>query len=351
MDMYSTAFMAALVRRLKRPTSFLLDTFFPTIYTFDTDEVAFDVEEEFELAVPFCSPLSEGTPMRQRGFEAKSIRPPYLKPKTTLDPTKHTKRLAGEVIGGDPTMSAAERAEARLLEALEDHVEGIVRRKEAMAGELLATGKLIIESEKYPRSELDYGRDVTLSPILPNGQKWTDSGISPYDSTQKFMNDIFKASGAIPTDLVFTGDAFDLFWNDPKTKERINNDFRGGASAIEGVKGIQNGAVLQGVLGLNGTRLWHYQGRYRDPVTKQYVNNLPDHGLLAASKDAGGMQLFGAIVDDDIAESTGQAGPVRGEMVSKSWTQKDPGVRYIMTQSAFVPGLGRPDATGFMIVK
>lgn len=351
MDYYSTHYMAAVVRRLKRPTNFLLDTFFPNIITFDTEEVNFDVEEEIESIVPYCSPLSEGTPVKELGFEAKIIKPAYMKPKTTFDPTKGVKRLAGERIGGAPDVSKNDRTMARLANALVVHLETLTRTREMMVGELISTGKLIIEGEKYPRVELDYGRDAALSPVLAGVSRWGEAGVSPYDDLLAFLKSIFWKSGAAPTDVVFTGEAFDLFMADEKTKDKVNTDFRGMHSSIEGVEGIQNGAQLQGTLGINGTRLWTYMGRYRDPETGTYHDNLPENSVTAGSAAVGGMQLFGAIIDDDIAEETGQEGPIEGEVVVKSWTQKDPGVRYLMSQSSFVPGQGRPDAMGCMIVR
>lgn len=350
-DYYSTTFLAATVRRIKRPTNFLLDNFVPAIFTFDTEEVFFDVEEEFETIAPYCSPLSEGTPLKEAGFEAKSIKPAYLKPKTTFDPTKGVKRLAGELVGGDPNLSKDDRTLARVALAVERHIETQMRTREKMVGELLSTGKLIIESAKYPRAELDYGRNVLLSPVLAGANRWGQAGVSPYDSLTAFLKLVFETSGAAPTDVVMTGDAFDLFMADPKTLEKINTLYRGMGSALEGVKGIQNGAQLQGTLGINGTRIWTYMAKYVDPVSGTKYNILPDHGVLVISEEVQAMQLFGAIIDDDIMAETGIQGPITGEVVFKSWTQKDPGVRYLMSQSAFVPGLGRPDASGFMIVK
>lgn len=351
MDYYSTHYMAAVVRRLKRPQNFLLDLFFPTIHTFDTEEVNFDVEDEFESIVPYCSPLAEGTPVKEQGFEAKIITPAYMKPKTTFDPTKGVKRTAGERIGGDSDMSKEDRTMKRVAEQLVVHLETLTRTREKMAGELLSTGKLIIEGEKYPRAELDFGRDAALSPVLAGAARWGETDVSSYAGLIAFLKSIFWKSGAAPTDVVFTGEAFDLFMADPDTKEKVNTDFRGMHSSIEGVVGIQNGAQLQGTLGVNGTRLWTYMGRYYDPVSKTYHDNLPENSVLAGSDSVGGMQLFGAIIDDDLADEIGHEGPFSGEVVPKSWTTKDPGKRHLMTQSSFVPGLGRPDAVGCMIVR
>lgn len=348
-DYYSTAVLGRVIQGLKRPQRFLLDTFFPYLIEFDTEEVVFDYEESARRALPYVSPLVEGQIWRMNGFESKSFKPAYLKPKSSPDPRKSLKRRAGESIGsGD--LSPEQRLQAAIAQVLQEHIDGVSFRKEQMAGELLSTGKLIIDGKDYPRSELDFGRDAGNTINQSGVTRWGESGISPVDDITADRKAILKATGAAVTDIVFEPSAFELFTADPKFEKLINKDFMGNQSSVEQSVAIVEGGELQGKLGAGGPNLWTYSGWWVDPEDGVEKEILPEYSVVLGSRAeaALGSQLHGAIIDDDL-NAAGQ--PTRGEIIPKAWSEKDPGRMMIMSQSAPLVAPGNPNTTRYRKVR
>ena len=99
-DIYSTTGMLQVIESLRRAPNFLQTMFFPFEAMFDSEEIAFDIEEDDLRLAPFVSPLVESKAEKAKGFTTNRLKPAYVKPKNVLTPKNVTKRLAGEGVGG-----------------------------------------------------------------------------------------------------------------------------------------------------------------------------------------------------------------------------------------------------------
>ncbi len=334
LGIYDTVTLAAVVRNLKLPATFLQATFYPNTVEFDTETIAIDVDAGKRRIAPFVSPLMQGKPVESRGIATSTFTPPYVKDKRQLDPFRPVMRAIGERIGG--SLSAPEREMANIAFELEDQVQMITRRLEVMAGEELATGKATISGEGYPTSLVDFGRDASLTIDLTaagGASTWSAAHIgtpnspgtvSPAEDLETWSTSILEKSGAVCDVVVFTKSAWNGFVRDPRVRESIWFP-RAGDSLINLGGGIKTGAVYKGNWGF--FQLWLYNDWYVDPVTDISTPILTDGTVLVGSSEMQGVRAFGAIIDPGFGYGAMAFAP-------KSWVEQDPAARMLMMQSA-----------------
>ena len=136
LPIYSTEFLIGSYGIVDKPSSFLLDLFFPEEQTFETEKVAFDKVARARRLAPFVSPNVAGQPMRTTGYQSKDFQPAYLKPKHVVDTAKPFRRRAGERLFGG--MSALDRYNLAIADNLQEEDFQITRREEWMAADILS---------------------------------------------------------------------------------------------------------------------------------------------------------------------------------------------------------------------
>jgi hypothetical protein len=322
---YDTATLIEVVSNLKRPQNWLLNTFFPNVITFDTEEVDIDVDIGLRRMAPFVSPLMEGKIVESRRYQTNRFKPAYVKPKTALDVRKPLKRMIGERIGGGG-LTPAEREMANLQAEMQEHVDQIDRRLEWMASTALVNGTVTITGEGYPTVVVDFGRDSTLTVALSGASRWGQSGIVPSDNVTTWCTTVLQKSGAIVTDAVFTPASWAKWKLDDAVKNSaiIYSNLNPNGNVVDPGTQVQLGAMLMGRWGqLN---LWLYNDWYIDDAGAEQPM-IPDGTVILASRQLQGTQAFGAILDPEIGYMPMMYAP-------KSWVTKDPAQRLVMTQSA-----------------
>ncbi|SLN77587.1 major capsid protein [Oceanibacterium hippocampi] len=333
MDIYSTTVLRKVVRDLKQPQSFLLDMFFPELVESPTEDIKFDVDEGKRRVAPFVSPLREGRVVKSRGFRTDTFQPAYIKDKRVFDPNRAIRRTIGERIGGE--LTPAQRVQANLNFEMQDQLGMLTRRLELMAGDVLLDGKAVIEGEDYPAVEVDFARDSTLTEALTLAARWGEANVSPSTDLETWSTRILKKSGAVPTDAVFTPDAWALFKKDPEVKEALDLR-RGGSSSFEIGLQVGTGGIYKGDFG--NFRLWVYNDWYIDPLDDQEKPILPAYSVILGSAQVEGVRYFGAVRDEEANFEAMTFFP-------KSWVEKDPAVRILMMQSAPLLVPSRPNAS------
>lgn len=321
MDQFSTAYLMTVVSLLNRPSSFLLDLYFPQIAESETETVDFDVVTHGRRLAPLVSPVVEGQVVQESGVKSGSVKPAYLKPKTPLAAAGALRRQPGEQIGGG--MSAMDRQEARIARTLLDHIQQITRRKEWMAASVLNSGSLTLSGEKYPERVVDYGRNVALSITLTTTARWGEAGVSPWDDLQDWALLVLQHGGVGVVDVTMGVKAWGLFKADAKVEKQL--DYRHDIAARLNSRMHTNvGGVYQGSIG--GLNFYTYAEFYVDDAgaTQKMIG---DYDVIAGGPGLEGVQAHGAIQDDN-------AGFVAAEYFPTSWVPNDPPVRQVMTQSA-----------------
>jgi hypothetical protein len=141
-NIYDTSVLVQVVPNLKTSQNWLLDRFFPNVVTYETEEVAIDVDVGLRRMAPFVSPLVEGKLVESRKYQTNTFKPAYIKDKRAPDLRKPIRRQIGERIGGEYT--AAEREMLNLQFEMTDQIDMINRRLEWMAASALVSGTVTV---------------------------------------------------------------------------------------------------------------------------------------------------------------------------------------------------------------
>jgi hypothetical protein len=320
-NIFSTNVLMKVVEQLNRPSSFLLDTYFPEIQTSDTEEINFDVVTRARRLAPLVLPVVEGQIVQEEGMTAHTIKPAYVKPRTPLAAGGALKRRAGEQIGG--SMTAMDRQFARVAATIQDHVEQITRRKEWMAASALRTGSITLSGDKYPTKVVDYGRNGALTVTLAGGTAWGASGVKPLDNLRDWALLVLRYGGVGALEITMDVEAWKKFFASADVKDALNYR-RDVAANFNSQVNVSEGGVYQGSIG--NMNFYTYAGYYVDDAGATQPM-LPANTVLMGGPGTEGVQAHGAIQDD-------AAGIMALEYFPKSWVPEDPAVRQVMTQSA-----------------
>ncbi len=329
-DLFSTATLAEVTRVTPIESHYWLDNFYQRVLAFDTEEVLFDRVESIRRLAPFVSPVVQGRVMRKQGFETRSIRPAYTKPKHVVDPNRMFTRMAGEAITG--STSPGQRWNAAVAENMKEERDAIMRLWNWMAAQATITGKVTITGEDYPTRVVDFGRDAGLTYIPVGAARWGEVNADPLGDIARLRRRAFEKSGSVITRVTMGLEAFDRFFTDEKVKELLKGDAvaRISDSMLSAMGGTdvpyEYRGVLQGANGQGRLEVFTYAEQYEDEngVSRDYMST---NDVVGTGPGLNGTRCFGAIRD-------GRAGLRAVDMFPKMWEQEDPSVTYTMTQSA-----------------
>mgnify|MGYP000433100883 CR=1 FL=1 len=337
MDIFSTHVLNRVVEHLVRPASFLLDTFFASIQTDDSEEIYFDIDKSKPRLVPFVSPLVEGKVVAEEGFETRSFKPAYVKDKRRFDPNAPLKRKIGETIGGH--LQPMDRREAALNRSLNNQLDNLTRREEVMAAEALRTGKITVTGEDYPTQVVDFQRDGSLTQALTGATRWGEPNVKVLDDIEDWAGQVQIKSGAAARTVVMDPLAWRIFKSNAQVERLL--DLRRGTSTHLNVDPRVRGqgsdkARYAGSVG--DFDFWVYNDAYVDDQGVSR-NLLPDNTVLLASASLlEGTRCYGVIQDE-------KANYRANRYFTKSWLEEDPAVRWLLMQSAPLIVPYRPNAT------
>ena len=333
---YDTNRLIQVIPNLLRPTTFLLDRYFPNIVVADTEFVSIDVDIGKRRIAPFVSPLLEGKLVEQRRMQTNTFKPAYIKDKRAPDLRKPIRRMIGERIGGE--VSGPEREMANLEAEMTDQMEILTRRLEWMAAQVLMNGTVTIAGDGFPTQVVDFGRDPSLTVTLTSTLQWTIANViagtaTPCLNIEDWQRRILKKSGAVVKDIVFTTSAWMGFITDPLLKGAVYYPKLGDAGNSVNVGAeIMRGAVYKGRWGQYD--LWMYNEWYVDSGTeggtadKEYPM-LTDGSIVMCGPDMLGTRAFGQILDPAFNYKSLPFAP-------KTWVEQDPAQRYLIDRKSVV---------------
>jgi len=327
--LYDTARLIAIVEQMKRPSSFLLDTFFPGIQTSETEKVLVDVFVNKRRMAPFVSPLAEAKFVEQIGVATNEFKPAYIKALDRVDPFKPIRRMIGEQIGG-LQMTPQEREQVNLDSLLAQQIISIDRRLEWMAAQALVNGYVDISGENYPTQRVDYQRDAALTVALTGTARWNISGAigaaaTPSANLTTWSALVLKASGLPCDTVIMTPAAWEGFRQDPRVSQLILSPQNGNPDfAAAGVRPQVGGQFLGRWGQFN---LWLYFDWYIDPTDGVEKPMIPDGTVILGSSALNGVRAFASVIDPEVNYAALPYAP-------KSYTTQNPGARWLLTQSA-----------------
>lgn len=336
-DVNSTAQLLGAFGVMDRTRQFLLETFFPMEQVFSTEEIYFDKVERARRLAPFVVPTIEGKPQPSRGYKTASFKPPYLKPKHAVEPSKAIKRRAGERLLGD--MTPQQRFELQMLDNLFLEDDEISRREEWMAAQILLTGAVTCSSSDHPAIVVDLDRPAGHTIALSGASRWGQSGIDPLTNLRTWAATVQSASGYHPSVVVLDPLAADLFLKSPSVLT-VMQSFRQTSGNVDLAGKVSGGALGHEVKLLGQVaefEIYQYQQLYATDagvVTKF----MPDYSFIMGNpQGCQGVRTYGAILDRKALTPLPR--------FPKVWDEEDPSVTYTMMQSAPLPLLGWAQAT------
>ncbi len=315
--------------------NFLTMAFFPGIFEFDTAEVYFDrILDDMRMA-PFVAPLALGSVQQPRGFQKETLIPASMKPKNQITGKEVLSRRAGEAIGGD--MSAADREAAIREDYLLKHMERIARRHEWMASSILRTGSVTISGDEYPSAVVNFQRAGALTKTLLTTARWGETGVSPFDDVDGWINEVGEESGAAVDIVTMDKKAWGYFASDPKTEKALDRTLGQTAAIDLGFSGnVPGKPQYKGRIG--DVEFYVYNDVYHDETfTKQQL--LPDHTVLMGSRAGyAGAKLCGVVQH---AENHYE----KGEFFPHEWIDPNTGAQWVETITAPILGPKRVNAS------
>lgn len=341
MAFYNTAELLETLRVVRQPTSFFLDLLFNRQINFETETINFDVVygDDRKLA-PFVVPNVQGRASKMSGYEQRSFKPAYLKPKDIIDPNMVIERQPGEALGTG-SLSLSQRRDAVVAELLRQHSVKHRNRQEWMAAKAIIDGKVTIKGEDYPETLVDFRRHSSLTYTLAGAALWSAGTADPLANLKAARVNANVRSGARIQKHVFGGDAWDKFTARVNLKDLLDTRYKDSQSEIktmtDGYEGVEFIGTIRSINDGGRLDIWVHTGKYIDEDgNEQFM--MDQNTVVGFSEAVQGVRAFGAIKDK-------KAGYQALEIFPKSWEEEDPSVEYLMTQSAPLMIPKQPDAT------
>ena len=341
-DRYSSWEMDELVASIDPPFSFLSDVFFGTTRQFNSEFIEFDIVEGGQRVAPFVSPFVNGVPTRRQGYRTMQIKPAYIKLSDTVRPWDGFDRLPGEAYGGE--LSPQERVDRLVAQQVLTHMSMIQNRKEVMARDALFDGKITITSDDYPTAVVDFERVSTNAATV--GTLWSNGSATPLTNIQDHALLINQnARGAVIDTLIMAGAVYDKMVGFDSVRDLLNRDknLSPGTRGFDlGPRSGDRGPQYRGQLS-NVYDVWTYDGYFDDDNGDPVALMPADKVLLLDGNGIQGRTYHGAIMD--------MAAGIRAQQIFvKSKEQFDPSGIDVLTQSAPMLGMRRPNASGVLTV-
>lgn len=339
-NLYDTTTLLEVSRHVRRISPFWLK-WFPRQINFETQDILFDkvYNDERRLA-PFVVPNVQGRVLGIEGYESRSFKPAYVKPKHVVDPNMVIERMAGEALGTG-SMSLEQRRLAVIGELTRRHAVLLDNREEWLAARALIDGQVTISGEDYPTTLVNFRRHASLTYTLTGAARWSETGADPLGTLKAAKQNAYNRSGAKITTHVFGAEAWDLLNARVDLKDLMDTNYRGSETTVTRLDDRYEGQEYLGVIqGLNGA------GRIECWLdTSKFVNEngaeeffLNQKTVVGVSPQVQGVRCYGAIKDK-------RAGLRALPRFPKMWDEEDPSVEYLMTQSAPLMVPKEPDAT------
>lgn len=290
-----TRTMLTAIERGYKPSSLLVDTFFPVKQTFVTEYVDIEFKKGGRKMAPFIVPGSKGINSARTGSTVQTYKAPIIKPKRNITVSDVETRGFGENIYSQ--RSPEERAMELRAKDLIELQEEIARRKEWMAAQLLLNGQYNVEGYA------DDGQTVVVDTvnfgwngktILSGSDTWDNAGAKIYDNIGDVSANIRKTAGVVPTVAICSENVVKYLLANDQIMKMMMVPSRDNLALMSLQPKIQSPEVIRvGYIQALNMEVYSYVGSYVDNagVLQQYIPN--DNIIIGVP--GRGKQLFGAV--------------------------------------------------------
>jgi hypothetical protein len=334
-SMYDTRSMLAALREIPAPKTYLRDTFFRNVVTFETVNVDIDIVKGKRRVAAYVSPQAEAHVSDRAGYTTKSYQAPYIKEMRIIKPIDTLQRSFGENVYS--SMSPEERSRKILADDLVDMNEMITRSEEIQASQALFSGAITVNNG----DTISFGVDATHMLTLASTAKWDDVSFTLSKAMEQFRSwqAGIRADCGLSGDNIIMGSGvvkklfalIEAAANNPQPAGIILDRGRM-APAPAGINGVSPIAYFPEV----GCQVWSYDELYWDGSANQPM--VPVNKVCMISSQARMDRLYGVIQDMD--------GLYAVDRFAKSWVENNPSVRCVEMDSA--PLLVPHQVNGFL---
>ncbi len=325
---FTWQFLTEVINKIPKPTTFLLDTVFKGVETHYGTRIVTDVRTGQVKMAPL---VRVGRPGKVVDRPARSLEEltnlPSARIKTQLNPEKLAEeRPVGSDLFLAPGETPPDPMERALTEVLEEHGDYITRRHEWLAAMALTGTISYVDKDQDLEFVITFPGVQTIT--LSGTNLWDDASSKPATHLRSWQLLIAKAVHMIPDLLIMGENAYMAFLDNSSVQAWLDK------LRIDPGQITEEGPTPEGVIPIGsilGMKAYAYVGTYLDDATntvKNYVD--PDHVIMLATR-ARFKKHYAAVHDADLNIT------VPRQIFTKSWTEQDPSVRWILSDSRMIP--------------
>lgn len=307
-NFYDTHTLLASVEQLPPLHTFLLDRYFPTNAASDifaTNDVLVEYRKGHKKAAPFVAPRKGGITILRDGYTMKRFTPSYIAPKRPLTIDDLAKRGFGEALYTN--LTPAQRQGVIMLSDLDELRAMNMRRKEAMAAEVIFTNGCIMDEyvddfNHFEEREVRYYDEDANPAVYTPSATWDTTE----DSGKQMIEDIaamiymLTSRGLAATEVLVAPDVADVILaNEWIMKLMDNRRYEMGGVNPEL---LPAGASKICRLNIKGRMIdfLSYEDTYTE-VDGTVTPFIPD-GMIAVGAPNAGRTVYGAITQVEQAD-------------------------------------------------
>lgn len=347
-SLFDTRTLLAITEELKKPKTFLRDTFFGNEIVFDTEHVDIDLVTDVRRVAIYNKRDAQGQYVEKKGYDTNSYIPPYLSPFKTLRPKDMKERNPGfHIYGGQ---GSRQKIIEKITREMMELDEMITRAEEIQAKQAVFDGIIDLKDiDGNPvETQINFNRNAQLNMTeaqLKAGY-WTNTTAKPLTDLDEARDRIGKFTGFAADIVIMHHRAFRDFKATTQVKDELDN--RRFESENQLVRRLTDkGAVFRGEV--EGFMIFTYSEFFVDEGTSglDEIDLVPYNKVLVTSSKARASMLYGAI------EYTGEENAPDFFAVKRfpqMWTEKNPNRHLLQMHSAPLAVTHHPDAYAVLTV-
>lgn len=321
-DLFHYRSLTGAINKIQAAPQFLLNKLFTNRVQVFSEDIDVDIVVGGKSLAPFVSPIEEGTVLTKLGREMQTVKAPRIRVKKNLNAQE---LLVDRAVGANLYVADGGGVDTwkkqKIGQELQDIKSRILRTKEWMAAQALQ-GKLTVSQENI-EFEIDFNFPTAHKPALSGTERWSDTAnAKPHDDLLEWKRLISAATG-------FTGNLAICGKNVPgyllnNAKVRTLLDTR---NLSIGQLAFENGNYIGRLVGVD---IFSYDATYTDAsgTTQSFI---PDDAVILVAP-AGPFRLYHALIYD-----LDNNAAIASEFFSKSWTDKDPSLMWMLAESRPLP--------------
>ncbi|MBI1936665.1 MAG: major capsid protein [Ignavibacteriales bacterium] len=307
---------------------------------YPTTSVLVDIIVGGKKIAPFVKRGNPAKMMSNTGLKSQTIQPPSIRLKKFLTPSDLGLRAAGDSIfvpgsaGKNPVEEARKKKVAIEQKDLKDIID---RTIEFMCMKALTGGYTITQPDL--QFSIDMGMPSANKPTLTGTNKWdAPTTCTPLANLRAWRNKAYKASGKVPTIVLYNSTTFELFLKAEEVLKYLDkkNINLGDVKTDQLV--LEMGAIKTAEL--DGMVHYMYDATYTD-VDGNEQQFIPDGVVILASTSADNRIHFAAIEEIPLTMA---------KYFSKDKAEDDPAGLNLIVESDPLPVCHQPDANIYATV-